>query len=180
MKYYFFILLVFSTYLITHGTHGNMNISFHGSSFPNVPILLVKIIVLFLIPLFTYWTINEIKLKLIPTYCKNSFYNCIKKYMENKKANKVENLLLQYPNQINDNKDIYYLDGKLILKTSNITENGALKYPGYTKTIGRIEYCIVYLSVYTKVLCDINVFLYIFLTVSGFILFLTLLYQVSF
>lgn len=174
MKYSFFTILVITTYL---AINGEINIPFNGANFNlNTASPISVIFVVLIITLFTFWTINEGSLKTRIVW-KKIYRTYIEQYMKKKNAILVDNLLDEHPGRINESKDVYYHNGKLLLKTVNANIDGVKKYPGYILTIGKAKFCFLYLIGNLRAFLDFNVMPYVALPLYSGIIILILFAQ---
>lgn len=80
------------------------------------------------------------------------FHSKIRKYIEARNEKKIEDLKTLYP-QVSKDKDIYFIEGNLILKTTDIFSNGNYKPNGYILKISKAKcYVIVFINVLKTIL----------------------------
>lgn len=130
MKKCFAAILFYITAILI--THNNISIPIFGVNVNLTQGYGLKIISVILIFLFIFWTIEEIKANNIIHAGRLLFLNYFRDYIKSSKPGaNVSNLIEPYDyNQILQNKDLYYIDGTLVLKTTNIFENDKYKPEG--------------------------------------------------
>lgn len=136
MKTLFVVLLIVSTSVFI--PHNEIPITLFGIGFslPSIIGVNLKIVLIPLIILFVYWVIEEIKANNIFHTSLLLFRSKFRRYLEAKKGNKIEDLKKIYP-EIGTHKDLYYIKKTLILKTTDITEDGKYKPCGYVLKVSK-------------------------------------------
>ncbi|CAM4477797.1 MAG: hypothetical protein LEGION0403_FIIPPAGN_02830 [Legionella sp.] len=130
MKTLFVVLLIVSTSVFIPHNEIPITLFGIGLSLPSTISLNLKIALILLIILFVYWVIEEIKANNIFQTGVLLFRSKFRCYLETKNGNKVEDLKKIYP-EIGTHKDLYYIEETLILKTTDITEDGKYRPCGY-------------------------------------------------
>jgi hypothetical protein len=174
MKSGFLTILILATYLAIHGA---INIPYNGAEIGLTTTSPTSIVlVIFVIGLFTYWTINEGNPRACDTW-KKIYRAYIQRHMNKKKALLVDNLLDQHQGHINEAQDIYYHGGELLLKTANTTIDGVKKYPGYSLKISKAKLCLLFMLGNLKAFFDLSVMPYVVLPLYGAIITIILLVE---
>lgn len=126
--------------------------------------------------LFLFWKMQEIKeTKLHEMILK--FRSYIRAYLEKKNAIKSDNLLLEFPEQIRGNKDLYYINNSLVIMTNNHTMNNEFKPGGYYLKMNRYRYYWLYLVTGLKVIFDYKYVSDCFLLAVSILLLMLLIYK---
>lgn len=176
MKKLFATFLIFCFFIIILPHQSKWEI--FGVSF-KIPVIGIntKIILItgciILILLFFYLTFQEAEEKNIKNRYKNEFRKSFIHYIQSKNGQKIENLNQQFA-QIQTSQDIYYQQSTLIIKTSNIINNGKHEFPGYILSLGRVRFLLVYFIYGFKAVISLKVIPYSALLV-GFLSVLILL-----
>ncbi|WP_133135918.1 hypothetical protein [Legionella rowbothamii] len=100
----------------------------------------LKIIFFFGILFFLYWTYEELIDKKITDTATKNFLKKLHKYIEAKKIPRNNNLIEIYPTKITPHRNLYYINGFLVLKVSDNFYDGEYKPPGYALKVGRTIY----------------------------------------
>ena len=177
MKKLFATLLLISTLVFC--LHNKISITPFGVSFNLVPTAGLKLLIVALIVTFIYWTLEEIKTNKIIGTSIRLFRSKIRYYIEKKHGSKINNLKIKYP-EISIYKNIYYVNKTLILKTSNITNNGNYQPDGFVLNIGRIQLYWLFFINFLKTIFSLKIFPYVGLLLWSIFILLSLLSQFAY
>ncbi|KTD06338.1 hypothetical protein Lgra_3115 [Legionella gratiana] len=143
MKTIFATLLIIG-FLINVLTLQSNTVEISGLTFilPNLS-LKIKIFLaafyIFIILLFVFLTIQDIKDEQIDNIYLRIYREYFLQYIKSNNGQKIDDLTILFP-QLDSSTDISYLDNTLVLKTSNVFNDGSYQPPGYILNIKKIQY----------------------------------------
>lgn len=133
----------------------------------NFPHPLLQIFLLILNLLFLFWTFVEADRNQIRNKIKIDFISKLRLFIEKKKGHKFENLFSKYPDVINRDKDLYYINRDLIIKTGNTNNNGQFVPPGISLRMGKFKLIWLKLSRAVQTILEIEIFKYMVRLIWG-------------
>lgn len=140
MKTFFLSLLIISTltWLCLSPNH-TLHFPFIEVSLSLPATVALKVFLILLNMLFIYCTTEEAREKKLLKKGKFYFFSGLKKYIS-KKGQKIDNLLVPYPEQIYPGKDLYYIEGALVLKTKDVFKKKYYTPQGLTLDMGSAQF----------------------------------------
>lgn len=121
-------------------------------------ILLIIGIFIFILLLF-YLTFQEATERNIKNIYLKKFQNSLINYVQSRNGEKIDDLNKQF-DQIQIQKDIYFKNNTLIIKTSNIINEGNNIFPGYTLPLRKVMFFLVCFFYGFKTAIDLKIIPY--------------------
>ncbi|ETO93482.1 hypothetical protein LOR_90c25110 [Legionella oakridgensis RV-2-2007] len=101
--------------------------------------ILFVVFYIFIILYFVFLTIQDIAEQQIVNIYLQIYRRYFLKYIKSKNGQKIDNLTRIFP-QIESSTDISYLQNALVIKTSNVFNDGIYQPPGFILSIKKIQY----------------------------------------
>ncbi len=127
--------------------------------------------------LFIFWTIRDVR-RNKSNAITLEFRKYVREFLERRGAIKKDNLLDDFPGVIHPAKDLYMINGKLVMQTENKTIDGEYKPGGYVLDLSNIGIYWLYIVTATKIIFEYEYFLDFILISWGVLLILMLIGRV--